>query len=187
MASDDVISSDMVVDETAIKNKKKYEKVFLQASDVEDADKEKLINGKNIIMMSAVLTEMIGDLEDFDSPIPLPNVNFDNLVKIANYCEHYAEVNFDAEKEYKGKSIDEWNEFDRKFCAGIPIAITVALINASNYLHIRPLLDTLCMYVARQIKGKTPEEIAKYFIDIGAETNVDCAYGGKYNSSENKA
>lgn len=181
MASDDVISSDVVVDVKMVENEKKYEKVFLMASDVEEDNKEKLINGKNIIMMSTVLAEMIGDLEAFDIPVPLPNVNYDSLIKIANYCEHHAKTNFDADKEYKQKPVDDWNEFDRTFCTSIPIETTVALINASNYLHIVPLLDTLCMYVARQIKGKTPEEMAKYFKSIGAESNVDVAYGGTFD------
>jgi S-phase kinase-associated protein 1 len=37
------------------------------------------------------------------------------------------------------------------------------LILASNYLHIRSLLDVCCKTIAKMCKGKSPEEIRKTF------------------------
>lgn len=40
---------------------------------------------------------------------------------------------------------------------------TDILIQAANYLDIKPLLDVGCKTVANMIKGKSPEEIRKTF------------------------
>jgi S-phase kinase-associated protein 1 len=37
------------------------------------------------------------------------------------------------------------------------------ILQASNYLDIKPLLDVGCKTVANMIKGKSPEEIRKTF------------------------
>jgi S-phase kinase-associated protein 1 len=37
------------------------------------------------------------------------------------------------------------------------------MVNAANYMEIKPLVDLTCATVASLIKGKTPEEIRKTF------------------------
>ena len=37
------------------------------------------------------------------------------------------------------------------------------LLQAANYMDIKPLLDLTCAKVASMIKGKTPEQIRKTF------------------------
>lgn len=41
--------------------------------------------------------------------------------------------------------------------------ILTSILQASNYLDIKPLLDVGCKTVANMIKGKSPEEIRKTF------------------------
>jgi len=41
--------------------------------------------------------------------------------------------------------------------------LTRYLLQAANYLDIKPLLDVGCKTVANMIKGKSPEEIRKTF------------------------
>jgi hypothetical protein len=43
------------------------------------------------------------------------------------------------------------------------IVLWADLLQASNYLDIKPLLDVGCKTVANMIKGKSPEEIRKTF------------------------
>jgi SCF ubiquitin ligase, SKP1 component len=52
--------------------------------------------------------------------------------------------------------------YDLKFVE-VPLATLFEMINAANFLDLKPMLDVCCKAVAEMIKGKTPDEIKKVF------------------------
>lgn len=112
---------------------------------------------KNIAEKSVLIKNMLEDIDDSDSPIPLPNVNEKILNKIIKWCIHH--VDDPIEDENKSTEIDEW---DQGFFE-VDQEILFDIILAANYLDIKPLLDIGCKVVANMIKGKSAEEIRKTF------------------------
>lgn len=112
---------------------------------------------KDVISMSTVIKNVIEDVGVSNDPIPLPNVTGDIMEKIIQFCEYHTvhpEVNV-AEYMTTGKITDPW---DITFCE-MPMDVKIDVINATNYLDIKQLLDMLCLSVAHAIKGKSPAEI----------------------------
>lgn len=117
---------------------------------------------KDVAEKSMLIKNMLEDVDDSDSFIPLPNVDGKTLDKIVEWCRHhkdeFKEYENDDEK-YRNADIDEWNkkymEVDQETLFNI--------ILAANYLDIKPLLNIGCKTVANIIKGKSVEEIRKTF------------------------
>jgi len=59
---------------------------------------------------------------------------------------------------------DEW---DVTFINSVDLDTTFDVINAANYMDIKPLLDLSCAKIASLMKGKTAEEIRTMF-------NIEC-------------
>ncbi|KAK1224431.1 hypothetical protein PQX77_012653 [Marasmius sp. AFHP31] len=113
-------------------------------------------------------------LEETDTPIPLPGVPSAALEKVLEYCEHH-----------RGETLEERNhsEWDHHFIEGVDTNKLFSIITAANYLDVKPLLyvRTLEMQanipvssalssrnlgttaVTNMIKGKTPEQIRTLF------------------------
>jgi S-phase kinase-associated protein 1 len=110
-------------------------------------------------------------------------VNESVLKKVIEWCEHHKNdpqpaQDDDSDSRKKTTDIEEW---DQKFMQVdqemlfeiilvsyfnylvIFIVLCADLLQASNYLDIKPLLDVGCKTVANMIKGKSPEEIRKTF------------------------
>lgn len=105
------------------------------------------------------------------------------MKKVIEWCEHHKNdpqpaQDDDSDSRKKTTDIEEW---DQKFMQVdqemlfeiilvsyfnylvIFIVLCADLLQASNYLDIKPLLDVGCKTVANMIKGKSPEEIRKTF------------------------
>lgn len=149
--------------------------VFLQAGDVDDDNKDKLIKvDEKIIAMSGTIAGICEDITGIETPIPLPNVTYDLLQTIIAFCEHYKNVpDLDIKNKYKQDvKVENWEEFDRKYCTEPSVQRLCDLIRAANYLNIKQLIELMVLYLARQIKGMSVEEIEKYFIAAGQEEYV---------------
>ncbi|XP_052193533.1 SKP1-like protein 1B [Diospyros lotus] len=85
--------------------------------------------------------------------IPLPNVTSKILAMVIEYCKRHVDA---------GAAEEELKSFDAEFVK-VDYTTLFDLILAANYLNIKSLLDSTCQKVAEMIKGKTPEEIRKYF------------------------
>ncbi|KAF7849928.1 hypothetical protein BT93_L0112 [Corymbia citriodora subsp. variegata] len=103
-------------------------------------------------LQSKTLENMI-DENCASTPIPLPNVNGKILGKVVEFCNKHAEAGVDAE------SLCAW---DAEF-VNVEQATVFDYILAANFLEIPTLLNLACEVVADMIKGKTPEEIRKFF------------------------
>ncbi|KAF9190180.1 hypothetical protein BGZ51_008883 [Haplosporangium sp. Z 767] len=127
-------------------------------------DNENFTVDKEVAERSILIKNMIEDVGESDSPIPLPNVSSAVLKKVIEYCEHHRNDPIQVQDETddprkRSNDIDEW---DMNFM-NVDQDMLFEIILAANYLDIKPLLDVGCKTVANLIKGKTPEEIRKLF------------------------
>lgn len=110
------------------------------------------------IEMNKVLVLMREDLSDIGN-IPLQEMSSKTLSFIIEFCkEHIKNPCTDDPKK-----LDDW---DLNFCKSIYEISKVDLFNlyaASNYVDNSQLMDVCAKFLARQIKGKTAEEIRKEF------------------------
>ncbi|KAI6701044.1 hypothetical protein NL676_015368 [Syzygium grande] len=121
--------------------------ITLKSSDGETFEIEEIA-----ALQSKTLENMI-DENCASTPIPLPNVKGKILAKVVEFCTKHAEAGADAE------SLRAW---DAEF-VDVEHAIVFDYILAANFLEIPTLLDLACESVAEMIKGKTPDEIRKFF------------------------
>ncbi|KAJ3119936.1 hypothetical protein HK098_005000 [Nowakowskiella sp. JEL0407] len=124
---------------------------------------------KIVAERSLLLKNMLDDVGDEDSPIPLPNVTGNILQKIIDYCTHHKSdpptpsdddrENFESSTRKRSDDIDLW---DSEFIK-VNNDELFEIILAANYLDIKALLDLGCKTVANMIKGKSPEAIREMF------------------------
>ncbi|KAJ1559118.1 hypothetical protein HK405_011942 [Cladochytrium tenue] len=123
---------------------------------------------KAVAERSVLLKNMLEDVGDSDTPIPLPNVTGKILEKVIDYCVHHkddpipvAEEDRDAFDSAR-KRIDDIDDWDANYIK-VDNEQLFEIILAANYLDIKPLLDLGCKTVANMIKGKTAEQIREMF------------------------
>ncbi|KAF8822067.1 putative suppressor of kinetochore protein 1 [Cardiosporidium cionae] len=99
-----------------------------------------------------------------DEVVPIRNVRSTTLKKVIEFCEyHHDKPIAHIEKPLKSTNFSEYVcDWDDDFL-NVDKEVVLELIQAANYLDIKPLLDISCAKVASLIKGKTPEEIRKLF------------------------
>ncbi|EGC37919.1 cytosolic glycoprotein FP21 [Dictyostelium purpureum] len=130
---------------------------------LESSDEKVFEIEKDIACMSVTIKNMIEDIGESDTPIPLPNVTSTILEKVLDYCKHHHQhPSPQADDKKDEKRLDDIPPYDRDFCK-VDQPTLFELILAANYLDIKPLLDVTCKTVANMIRGKTPEEIRKIF------------------------
>jgi len=131
-------------------------------------DGVRILISKKAAMRSVLLKSMVNlDDEDgeSDQDIPLVNVDSKTLEKIIEFLNHRI-INGEMEKVEKPLSkklsllVSPW---DHDFISKLKHEELFELIQGSNYLDIKDLLDLSCAQVASIIKGRTPEEIRKTF------------------------
>ncbi|CAJ0594100.1 unnamed protein product [Cylicocyclus nassatus] len=110
-----------------------------------------------VIGKSKLITTMLEDLnlQDDDTPIPIPNVTSLVFKKIVTWCERRGsnlEATSSAEEE-------QW----RKQYFKIDNGLLFDIIMAANYLDIPDLLDSACKVVAGMMRGKSVQEIRTLF------------------------
>ena len=160
--------------------------------DAEKMIKVKAADGKLVELStkaatkSSVLKGLIEDYPENDElPLPENTVNGNELEKIKDYLMHYQDVEEPPKiakplksNDFKECCEDEW---DYNFVGDNNDEI-LALIRASNYLDIKPLLELLSAKVACKIRGTTTESIRKDFgieninKDEEAQINADKKY-----------
>ena len=117
---------------------------------------------------STVVKGLLQDYQE-DRDIPMPDVRGDVLKKVVEYLIHYK----DSEPREIPKPLPSANlievtdEWDVNFINAIDLDTTFDMINAANYMDIKPLLDLSCAKVASVMKNKTAEEIRNMF-------NIEC-------------
>lgn len=114
---------------------------------------------KELADKSVLIKNMLEDIGDSDSSIPLPNVNYNILEKVFKWCKYHKDDPIQDEQQNGNTDINEW---DQKYM-DVDQEILFDIILAANYLDIKQLLDLGCKTVANMIKGKSADEIRKTF------------------------
>jgi S-phase kinase-associated protein 1 len=112
-----------------------------------------------------------GLIQDYtaDTDIPMPDIKGDVLKKVVDYLTHYK----DSEPKEIPKPLpsanllDVTDEWDVTYINTADLDTNFDIINAANYMDIKPLLDLSCAKIASLMKGKTAEEIRTMF-------NIEC-------------
>lgn len=122
---------------------------------------------RDVISKSITIENMLQDIQDSETAVPLPNVTGVILKLVLQYLEHeHANPTVVSEDKKDEKRTDDISEWDQKFLE-VDQPTLFHLILAANYLDIKSLLNVTCKTVANMIKGKTPEEIRKTFNIVG--------------------
>jgi len=99
-----------------------------------------------VIKHSKTLKDLVEDA-GLDQVVPIPNVEFDTMVKVIEFLKGLQDQAYDKDN----------------FCNDMKLDMIFDLIRVSNYLDIPDLLDVTTTSVAKQIKGKTVEQICEIF------------------------
>ncbi|KAJ1879214.1 hypothetical protein H4R99_002445 [Coemansia sp. RSA 1722] len=119
---------------------------------------------RSVAIQSVLIKNLLEDLGESDSPIPLPNVTAKVLEKIIEYCKYHMDDPPFLVDEYDEtpKRSDDIIPWDEKFIT-VDQELLFEILLASNYMDIKPLLDLGCKTVANMIRNKSAEEIRKMF------------------------
>ncbi|RZC85143.1 hypothetical protein C5167_007753 [Papaver somniferum] len=122
------------------------------------SDNETLEIEESAVLASTTLRGLIegSELVGANIIIPLPEVSSKVLVLIISYLnKHHNEENNNAEEMLK---------WDEEFFQAIDTnELLFDLINASNYLNIKSLLDSACDEAAERLKDMTVEDAREMF------------------------
>ena len=125
----------------------------------------------NILSVSYLITVMLDnvdfdneDLEDNEREMPLFSVNDKCLKKIIEFMEHYYDEKMvDIEKPLISSNLEDIVQKWYADFINVDNDFLYSLINAANYMDIRPLLNLGCAKIASTLRNKPPEEIRKIF------------------------
>mmetsp|Transcript_3509 Transcript_3509/g.9645 ORF Transcript_3509/g.9645 Transcript_3509/m.9645 type:complete len:159 (-) Transcript_3509:751-1227(-) len=111
---------------------------------------------RGVATISALVSNVLEDVSEDETTIPIPNVEARILCKVIEYCRYHYQLQSNPQSE---DDVDKWNkEFVR-----VDKPTLFSLILAANYLDIQSLLDLTCKSVADMIKGRSAEQIRAEF------------------------
>ena len=103
-------------------------------------------HARKCITLGHILDDIVVD----NAPFPLPNIRGEVLKLVLEYCKHHTDSPGTEE------ALSKWNKHFLKKHSQIML---FELIRASNYLENKSLLDTTCAALARQLRGRTTEDM----------------------------
>ncbi|XP_026452766.1 SKP1-like protein 1A isoform X2 [Papaver somniferum] len=117
-----------------------------------------------VALQSGTIKHMIED-GCADNALLIPNVTSNILAKVIEYCKKHVEgETHQGDDHRRRRTVEEdLKNWDAEFIIKVDDYILFDLILAANYLNIKGLLDLTTQKVADTIKGKTSEQIRKYF------------------------
>ena len=125
----------------------------------EDGLKTSLVDD-SIWSQSETILEMVKDTDPGDT-IPLASVGTEELAKVVEWMEKMAAFKDDGTSD---EDQEAWkNEYKESMAAQDQLPLLFQVMNAANFMAVKPLLDELCKFVAEMIAQRTPDEILDYF------------------------
>ncbi len=119
--------------------------------------------------------------------VNLINVQSDVLVKVLEYCKHFAQEPMNPiETPLSSTRVrDLVQEWYAEFCDSLDDKMLFRLVTAADYMNIQPIIDLTCLQVAVLMKGKSADEIRRMFppIHVG-KSSKDVACSTAENDSE---
>lgn len=132
---------------------------------------EKFTVDRKIAERSLLLKNYLSDMhdsvvddsdEDEDVVMPIPNVRSSVLQKVIEWAEHHRDSTFPDEDDDDSRKSAPMDAWDREFLK-VDQEMLYEIIQAANYLNIKPLLDAGCKVVAEMIRGRSADEIRRTF------------------------
>lgn len=113
---------------------------------------------------SYLLKNLLQDYTE-ENDIPMPDIKGEVLKKCVEFMIHYKDSDpKEITRPLPSPNLfDVTDEWDVNFISGIDLDSVFDIINASNYLDLKPLLDLACARIASIIKGKSASEIRSIF------------------------
>ncbi|XP_044313455.1 S-phase kinase-associated protein 1-like [Drosophila rhopaloa] len=100
---------------------------------------------------------------DENDIVQLPNVKSTTFEKVLSWAkQHKDDLKTTEDDECNEDSTKEISSWDAKFLE-VDNGTLFEIILAANYLEIPELLQLTCKAVANSIKGKSPDDIRKFF------------------------
>ncbi len=126
-------------------------------------ENESFIISKEVSKLSQLLNTII-EKDQKETQITLNLISSQSLQKIVEFMNYYSNNPFiDIERPIKSNNLKDFvSEWYVDFL-NVNNDTLFELINFSNYLDIKPLLDLTCAKVATMVKGKSNEEIINTF------------------------
>ena len=121
---------------------------------------------KNVMAkFSKTLGDMIGDFADNDMKcegrLSVPEMDADTVERVVSFCVR--RYNFEEADSRGAANPEDLARAEAKSFSDISVEGLIALIKATNYFDIKPLLDGSCREMARRMKGRSPEGIRELF------------------------
>lgn len=118
---------------------------------------------KPIALFSKSISNLLEDLGNIDEPVPLPNVSSEVYQLIHSFSILFLKHPLSPERTHEQDKSEEMPQWQTDWLKGLNIEVIMELILASNFLDIKPILDSCCKYIAKMIAGKTVPEIRELF------------------------
>jgi len=101
------------------------------------------------------------DVPDADQPVKINNVRGDIMKELIDWVEHHKDDpdTSDEEEQYRDRRTDDIPQWDKDFVARWDKSTLYEVLQACNFLDLRPLLEICCKTVANLIKGKSVEQV----------------------------
>lgn len=109
------------------------------------------------MMLSETVKNLVSDINDQETPVPLPNIDDETFQKIVEFCEYHMnnEIEYDEKKKLEFK-LSDW---DVNFM-NVSDKLKFKLLSASSYLAIFQLTKVVAKSIAMDIeKYNTVDEI----------------------------
>jgi len=108
-----------------------------------------------------MLDTLQGNGDDQDAPVRINNVRGDIMKELIDWVEHHKDDpdTSDEEEQYRDRRTDDIPQWDKDFVARWDKSTLYEVLQACNFLDLRPLLEICCKTVANMIKGKTVEQV----------------------------
>lgn len=125
---------------------------------------DEFVVNKCTASMSTVILNILEVMTDEEDTIPLPNIKTQILKKVIEYMEYHSlnpaeEIPKPLSSSNLQEVVSSW-DFD---FVNTDKETLYELIEAANYLDVKPLLDLTCGKIASMMKDKTTEEIREEF------------------------
>lgn len=131
-----------------------------------ESHKEEIEEGYSFAALSdlTLSDEREGSTDMGDVPINPTTTSSSATSEVGNWPDNVMD---DYQAKVSGPVLDMW---EREFL-DVDAETLKAIILASNFLNIRPLLDTACKIIAELFRGKSPREIINAFNAARAQVN----------------
>jgi len=103
-----------------------------------------------------------GEIRDAeDNSVAINNVRGDIMKELIAWVEHHKDDpdTSDEEEQYRDRRTDDIPQWDKDFVNKWDKSTLYEVLQACNFLDLRPLLEICCKTIANMIKGKSVEQV----------------------------